>query len=82
MELEEVGSSVSAASAGCRVRKPSLGGRRPDGGRVDRGKKVPHMMPDGGSDVFLEFLFRLVFGVLFPLVGSVSTTDVLSSQAA
>src|SRR5580693_3381780 len=39
--------------------------------RVDRGKKVLHMMPDGGRDVFLEFLFSLVLGVLFQLVGNV-----------
>ena len=39
--------------------------------RVDRGKKVLHMVPDGGRDVFLEFLFSLIFGVLFQLVGNV-----------
>src|SRR5580704_1913355 len=39
--------------------------------RVDRGKKVLHMMPDGGRDVLLEFLFSLVLGVLFQLVGNV-----------
>src|ERR1700754_4304591 len=41
------------------------------GTRVDRGKKVLHVMPDGGRDVFLEFLFRLVLGVLFQLIGNV-----------
>src|ERR1700744_2724377 len=41
------------------------------GTRVDRGKKVLHMMPNGGRDVFLEFLFRLVLGVLFQFVGNV-----------
>src|ERR1700761_4475544 len=39
--------------------------------RVNRGKKVLHMMADGGRDVFLQLGFRLVFGVLFQLKGHV-----------